>query len=56
MFTYSGNPSDSLKDEVRFRIGDTEDDFPMLLDNEIEFLLSSNNDNVLNTCISACNA
>ena len=55
MFTYSGNPSDSLKDEVRFRIGDTEDDFPMLLDNEIEFLLSSNNDNVLNTCIAACN-
>lgn len=56
MFTYSGNPSDSLKDEVRFRIGDTEEDFPMLLDGEIEFLLSSNNDNVLNTCISACNA
>ena len=30
MFTYSGNPKDSLKDEVRFKIGDTDKDFYML--------------------------
>lgn len=56
MFTYSGNPKNSLKDEVRFKIGDTDKDFAMLLDAEIEFLLDSNNNHVLNTCIAACNA
>ena len=55
MFTYSGNPKDSLKDEVRFKIGDTDKDFYMLADAEIEFLLESNTNNVLNTCIAACN-
>lgn len=47
---------DSLKDEVRFRVGDTDPLFAMLEDEEIEFLLSSNNNHVLNTCINACNA
>ena len=56
MFSYSGNPMDSLKDEVRFRVGDTDPLFAMLEDEEIEFLLSSNNNHVLNTCINACNA
>ena len=54
MFSYSGNPMDSLKDEVRFRVGDTDPLFAMLEDEEIEFLLSSNNNHVLNTCINAC--
>ena len=40
MFSYSGNPMDSLKDEVRFRVGDTDPLFAMLEDEEIEFLYS----------------
>lgn len=56
MFTYSGNPGDSKLDEVRFKIGDTAVDFALLQDEEIEFLLASNDDNVINTCIGACRA
>ena len=55
MFTYTGNPGDSLLNEVRFRIGDTDKGFAMLEDEEIEFLLTSNNNHILNTCINACN-
>lgn len=56
MFSYSGNPKDSLLDEVRFRIGDTDKGFAMLEDEEIEFLLTSTDNHVINTCINACNA
>ena len=54
MFTYSGNPKDSFKDEVRFRIGDTDEDYYFLEDEEIEFLLNANEEHVLNTCIASC--
>ena len=39
-FSYSGNPSSSQKDEVRFLIGDTDADRPMLADSEILYLIS----------------
>jgi len=39
-WTYSGDPSTSPKDEVRFIIGDTDSSDPQLSDGEIEYLLS----------------
>lgn len=53
MFTYSGNPSSSKLDELRFKIGDTDEDFVLLNDDEIKFLLTSNNNDVMNTAIAA---
>jgi len=39
-WTYSGNPGDSDKDQVRFYLGDVDPNFPLLTDEEITFLLS----------------
>lgn len=39
-FTYSGNPSSSLHDQVRFLMGDTNIAEPKLADEEVNFLLS----------------
>lgn len=39
-FTYSGNPSDSDKDAIRFLIGDTDADEHFLEDEEITYLAS----------------
>lgn len=39
-WSYSGDPSTSKKDEVRFLIGDTDQDDQLLQDEEIEYLLS----------------
>lgn len=39
-FTYSGNPSESEVDAVRFLIGDTDDEEPLLHDEEIIYLSS----------------
>lgn len=38
-FTYSGDPSSSEKDEVRFHLQDTDPGFPLLLDEEITWLI-----------------
>lgn len=38
-WTYSGNPKDSVKDQVRFMIGDTDEGDQQLTDEEIEFLI-----------------
>jgi hypothetical protein len=38
-FTYSGDPSSTDKDEVRFHLQDTDAGFPLLLDEEIEWLI-----------------
>lgn len=45
-WTYSGDPSLSNKDAVRFLIGDTQSDSPLSTDEEIEWSLSINNDNI----------
>jgi hypothetical protein len=42
-WTYSGDPSSNPKDEVRYLIGDTEQDMPLLQDEEITYSLSKNN-------------
>lgn len=39
MWTYSGDPTTSARDEVRFLIGDTNENDPQLSDTEIDYLL-----------------
>jgi hypothetical protein len=39
-WSYSGNPADSAKDEVRFLVGDTDRDDQLLSDEEIAFMIS----------------
>ncbi|NPV72077.1 MAG: hypothetical protein HPY55_15840 [Firmicutes bacterium] len=41
VWSYSGNPASSPKDQVRFLVGDTLADDPLLSDEEIEFALAS---------------
>ena len=53
-WTYSGNPGHSAKDQVRFLIGDTNSRDQLLLDGEIEWLLSQYNNNAMATAIRAC--
>lgn len=54
LFTYSGNPKANKKDELRFLIGDTDGDDPILLDGEILFLLGQYNNSPINAAIRAC--
>lgn len=39
MWTYSGDPTDSAKDEVRFLIGDTDSSTQLISDEEINYLV-----------------
>jgi hypothetical protein len=39
-WNYSGDPSDSALDEVRFYVQDTDRDDPLISDEEIEFLIA----------------
>lgn len=41
-WSYSGNPSTSLRDQVRFLIGDTNSASPLLSDEEIDFAVAEN--------------
>ena len=43
-FKYSGNPSESEADFVRFAIGDTNSAAPILQDAEINYIVSSTAD------------
>lgn len=52
-WSYSGNPSDSDKDAVRFLIGDTNEDCKLINDEEINYLLSEEN-TPLQAAIRAC--
>jgi len=42
-WTYSGDPSNSSKDAVRFTIGDTDDTDELVSDEEIAYLISIHN-------------
>lgn len=53
-WTYSGNPGHSLKDQVRFLIGDTNTRDQLLLDGEIEWLLSQYNYQPVAAAIRGC--
>lgn len=44
-WTYSGNPKDSLRDECRFLIGDTNEKNPIMQDEEIDYIISEVGDN-----------
>ena len=37
MWSYSGDPLDSALDQVRFTIGDTDSEYPLLQHEELEF-------------------
>jgi hypothetical protein len=39
-WTYSGNPADSQRDEVRFMLGDTDETEPIMQDEEIDYLIA----------------
>lgn len=54
-FSYSGDPSTTQKDEIRFLIGDTDKDDPLLLDAEITYLLA-NAGGVKSAAAEACRA
>lgn len=55
-WSYSGNPSDSDKDRVRFLIGDTNEDDQLLTDEEIESSLTKNGSDVLQAAVESCYA
>lgn len=44
-WTYSGNPSASELDKCRFIIGDTNEKYPIMQDEEIQYLISNYGDN-----------
>lgn len=46
MWSYSGNPEASRLDAVRFTIGDTEESFSFITDEEINYCLTQSNNNV----------
>lgn len=52
-WTYSGNPKESMKDYVRFLCGDTDEDMPLLQDEEIQFLLEQHR-SVIKAAIASC--
>lgn len=53
-WSYSGDPSTSPKDEVRFLIGDTSEDDPLLQDGEIAYLLDQCGGSALAAAVAAC--
>lgn len=52
-WTYSGNPATSRRDEVRFLIGDTDPQDPLLQDEEIDYLLAQK-EAVNQVAVTAC--
>jgi hypothetical protein len=56
MWSYSGDPKTSLKDEVRFTIGDTNQSMSQLTDEEIDFALQMSNSSVINASIKCLEA
>lgn len=52
--TYSGDPTSSKKDEVRFLIGDTDSTEFLLQDGEINYLLGLYNDTAIPAAIRGC--
>ena len=53
-WSYSGNPGESAKDNVRFLIGDTDNCDQLLQDGEITYLLSLYNNAPLNAALRCC--
>ena len=55
-WTYSGNPSASTQDKVRFLIGDTNEDKGLVTDSEIAWALSEEGDNAYRAAALVCDA
>lgn len=55
-FNYSGDPETSPKDYVRFLIGDTDREEPLLDDQEINVFLANYNNGVIMSAIRCCEA
>lgn len=53
-WTYTGDPTSSAKDSVRFLIGDTDQHDPLLDDQEILYMLGQYNNAPLNAAIRCC--
>lgn len=53
--SYSEDPSDSEKDEIRYKIGDTDTDNALLTDEEINFVLGRNSD-IYSAAADCCDA
>ena len=53
-WTYSMNPGSSPKDTVRFLIGDTNPDSPLVQDEEIQFNLAEVNNEVYRAASNTC--
>lgn len=45
-FTYTGDPTNNPIDALRVLLGDLDEDFPIYQDEEIEYFLTANNDNI----------
>lgn len=56
MWSYSGNPSSSPKDTVRFMIGDTVEDTGAVTDEEISFALNLNSNDTRDASITCLEA
>lgn len=56
MWTYTGDPTSSSKDAVRFLIGDTVEDDPQLQDGEILFALTAMSANIYMAAAQCCDS
>lgn len=56
MWTYSGDPTSSLLDAVRYTIGDTIETDPLLQDEEVQYELTQAGSNVLQAAVRCCEA
>jgi len=55
-WSYSGNPSSSPLDELRFKIGDTDPAAPIFSDEELEYILTNNGGNMMASCTQCVQA
>ena len=55
-WTYSGDPSTSDRDAVRFLVGDTDEDDQQLSDSEIEYILSENSNDPYGAAVQGAEA
>lgn len=54
MWSYSGNPGTSPRDELRFLLGDTQEADPLLQDGELDYILTEAEGSVTRAAVTAC--
>lgn len=50
---YTGNPSTNLTDELRLKLGDIDPDFPLMGDEEYQYFLDKNSDDLAASLLGA---